>query len=163
MKQIFDAAQFVPTQFDTAEDKAWFANHFFRFIEGDFKESLFTERFYRRLSHCFFHIAHYNRQGFYSVWFSSVQNQLRFLEYTLECWACGDPAFTYCDVKRAIQQRLGASALIERCRTKLQAETEARERALLEKLKRKYEPAPESVQTSRPACVPIQASQIDLF
>jgi hypothetical protein len=58
-KILFSAGEFTPTEFSTAQDKAAFGNHFFRFIEAEWKESIFTKGFYNRLSNCFGHIAHY--------------------------------------------------------------------------------------------------------
>jgi hypothetical protein len=55
----FDASQFVATQWNTAADKAAFGNTYLRFIEQEWKRSLFTKGFYQRLSMCFGHIAHY--------------------------------------------------------------------------------------------------------
>ena len=56
----FVAADFVPTQWDTAEQKAKFANALLTFVAQDFPRSKFHESFYRRLSNTFGHIAHYN-------------------------------------------------------------------------------------------------------
>ena len=61
----FDPSQFTPTQWETAKNKAAFANRFARFVQSDFAAKHFTEKFYRRLSSTFSHIAHYNRGGFW--------------------------------------------------------------------------------------------------
>src|SRR5208337_3713395 len=53
----FVAADFVPTQGDTAEQKANFANALLTFVAQDFPRSKFHESFYRRLSNTFGHIA----------------------------------------------------------------------------------------------------------
>ncbi len=58
-KPLFYADEFTPTEFSTAQDKAAFGNHFFRFIESDWKQTIFTKTFYNHLSNCFGHIAHY--------------------------------------------------------------------------------------------------------
>jgi hypothetical protein len=60
----FVAADFVPTQWDTAEQKAKFANALLTFVTQDFPRSKFHESFYRRLSNTFGHIACYNCDGF---------------------------------------------------------------------------------------------------
>ena len=40
--------------------------------------------------------------GFWGVFFEKLPGKIRFLERTVR-WPChGDPAFTYCDVERAI-------------------------------------------------------------
>ena len=46
----FTAAEFSPTQWDSAEDKAKFANALMKFIAGDFPRQSFTKSLYRRLS-----------------------------------------------------------------------------------------------------------------
>jgi hypothetical protein len=99
--QQFCAGEFVATQWDSAEDKAKFANHFVRFVRSGYKRTLFPKWFYRRLSMCFGHIAHYNQAGFYAEWFADDSG--RFLRNVLQ-WGCyGDPAYTYSDVERALQ------------------------------------------------------------
>ena len=102
----FKAEQFVATQWDTAEDKAKFANHLVRFVESDYSRSLFYKWFYRRLSNCFGHIAHYNLDGFYHEWFTSdPRNGGRRFLYNIAKWPCyGDPKFTYSDVEKELQK-----------------------------------------------------------
>ena len=46
----FDPSQFTPTKWETAKDKAAFANRFVRLVESDFAAKHFTEKFYQRLS-----------------------------------------------------------------------------------------------------------------
>ena len=106
MNKIFDEKQFVPTEWSSAKEKADFANHLIRFIESGYKESLFNKKFYNRLSMTFGHIAHYNKYGFYDVWFSSRDRQKRFLENIKRCPCYGDPKWTYSDVEKALQQYL---------------------------------------------------------
>ncbi len=55
----FTAASFVPTDWDSAEDKAWFAAHVVHFLLKDCTETLFTKRFYNRLHCCFGFCADY--------------------------------------------------------------------------------------------------------
>ena len=74
----FDPSQFTPTQWETAKDKTAFANRFVRFVQGDFAERHFTEKFYQRLSNCFGHIAHYNRGGFFETFFTTTADKVRF-------------------------------------------------------------------------------------
>ena len=136
--QTFARCHFTPTRWDTAQDKRWFAQQFMRFVQGDFLVKYFTERFYRRLSNTFGHIAHYNRDGFWSTFFTTTVDKLRFLEQTLEhpCW--GDPAWTYSDVERALQAWLQADGTLARYRRKLAEETESTERTELLRLQKKY-------------------------
>ena len=102
MPKKFTAEQFTPTQFDTAEDKAKFANHFVRFVESGFKETLFYKWFYTRLSMSFGHIAHYNKNGFYGVWFDTHEKRNAFLGHTLIYPCYGQPEYTYCDVEKVL-------------------------------------------------------------
>ncbi len=134
----FEPSQFTPTKWETAKDKAAFANRFVRFVESDFALKHFTEKFYRRLTNTFGHIAHYNRGGFFETFFTTSANKVRFLEMTLRWSWGGDPAGTYSDVERVLQQWLQASGLLEQYRQRLAEETEAGERAELTRLQAKY-------------------------
>lgn len=106
MKTLFTASQFTATKWDSAEDKAKFANHFIRFLESGFKRELFTHDFYRRLSLCFGHIAHYDINGFYETFFADPSDWKIFIDVTLQHPCYGDPGFTCSDVERAIQAYL---------------------------------------------------------
>lgn len=111
---LFLAQEFTPTKFRTADEKAKFANHFFRFATSNFAETLFTQAFYERLSNTFGHIAHNSKAGFYDEFFRSAADQLRFLDQVVK-WPCyGDPAWTFSDVERAIQGEVARQHLIER-------------------------------------------------
>jgi len=57
-KGPFLSSQFVATQWSSQDDKAEFANALLHFISSDFKQMLFTEKLYQRLSNTFGHIAH---------------------------------------------------------------------------------------------------------
>ena len=52
-KGPFVAAQFVPTQWNTAEAKAKFGNTYLHFVDAEFQRSLFTKQFYNQLSNFF--------------------------------------------------------------------------------------------------------------
>ena len=111
---LFLAQEFTPTKFRTADEKAKFANHFFRFVDSNFAANLFTQKFYERLSNTFGHIAHYSKSGFYEEFFCNAADQLRFLE-AIAKWPChGDPAWTFSDVERAIQNEVARQHLVER-------------------------------------------------
>jgi hypothetical protein len=142
LKGPFLPSEFVPTKFSTAADKADFGNAFLHFIESEWKETLFTKTFYNRLSNTFGHIAHYNRPTFYSTWFASDADRLRFLEQSLE-WPCwGDAEFTFCDVERALQREIRKRNYLERYELKAAESLRAAEMAILERLEAKYRPAP---------------------
>lgn len=100
--KVFTAEQFIPTKFETVEDKAKFANHFARFALANCPYSLFPKWFYQRLSICFGHIAHYNREGFFDTWFTTWENRERFLNKCITYPCYGDPTYTYSDVEKAL-------------------------------------------------------------
>lgn len=139
--KTFTANQFTPTKWDTAEDKAKFANQFVKFVTSEFKQSLFTKTFYRRLSMTFGHIAHYNQYGFWDVFFSNTRTKLTFIEQTLRHPCYGAAAWTYSDVERVLQAWLVENHVLVNLRLKERMEIDANERAQLDYLKAKYEPA----------------------
>ena len=79
-KGPFLPSDFLPTKFSTGTDKATFGNTLLHFIDSEWKQTLFTEKFYNQLSNTFGNIAHYNRATFYSTWFTCDADRLRFLE-----------------------------------------------------------------------------------
>lgn len=121
----FQASQFTPTQWDTAQNKVWFARQFMRFVQSDFAERHFTDRFYRRLSNTFGHIAHYDRRGFWCEFFTTTADKVQFLEQTLAYPCYGDPAWTYSDVEKALRAWLRASDILAQYQQKLAEETTA--------------------------------------
>jgi hypothetical protein len=134
----FATSQFTPTKWDTAEDKVAFAKQFVGFVRSEFAAKHFTDKFYRRLSNTFGHIAHYSRAGFWDTFFTNTADKVRFLEQTLQYPCYGDPAWTYSDVERALQKWLQADGALDRYRRRLAEEIEAAERAELARLQRKY-------------------------
>jgi hypothetical protein len=141
-KGPFLPSEFVPTKFSTAADKADFGNAFLHFIDSEWKETLFTKTFYNRLSNTFGHIAHYDRSTFYSTWFTSDGDRLRFLEQSLgwPCW--GDAEFTFCDVEHALQREIRKRNYVARYELKAAEAVRSAEMAILERLEAKYRPAP---------------------
>jgi hypothetical protein len=135
----FTASQFTPTQWDSADDKAWFAIHFVKFVTSGFEQKHFTDRFYRRLSNTFGHIAHYNRHGFWVTYFTTTEDKLRFLEITLGHPCYGDSEWTYSDVERALQSWLTDEGTVEAFRQKFAVEKETAERAQYERLRVKFQ------------------------
>ncbi len=145
----FTAGNFQPTKTSTAEDKARFANHFVKFVEGGYRSEDFPEWFYQRLSLCFGHIANYNRTGFFGAFFAHEEGHLRFLRQTAEHGCYGDPKFTYSDVERALRTWVLTQGLVEAQEKRLDVATEAKERAELKRLLAKY---PDVVKTMGEAC-----------
>ena len=88
------------TEFYTAENKSRFGINLLRFVSSGFKAHRFTKSLYTQLSMCFGHIAHYNRGGFYTTWFSSSAKQRSWVEYISEYVPCGDPEYTFSDLER---------------------------------------------------------------
>src|SRR5208282_5946414 len=148
------AADFVPTHWDTPEQKAKFANALLAFVAQDFPRSKFHESFYRRLSNTFGHIAFYNREGFYERFFRTAEDKLEFLEQCVT-WPChGDPTYTYSDVERAVVARLTQSQIVAILSSQVAVERRRRELALLSELKARYEPI---------AAALVTAEILDLF
>lgn len=138
----FTASQFTPTKFDTAEDKAKFANQFVRFVESGFKWTIFPKWFYTRLSMTFGHIANFNQQGFYATWFGSTESKLAFLRQTLSGGQYGDPAYTYSDVEKALAAWVRERDFLTQYQLRSALDIERFERGELARLKAKY---PEAV------------------
>jgi hypothetical protein len=134
----FTDDQFTPTKFNTAEDKASFANAFVQFVESGFDQRRFTDKLYRRLSNTFGHIAHFNRLGFWETFFTTTGDKVRFLEIVLSYPCYGDPAWTFSDVERALQSWLAVDGRLAKYRNRLAEEIEAGERAELERLRTKF-------------------------
>ena len=110
--KIFTAEQFTPTEYKTAKDKAKFANHFADFVLKGCPESKFPKWFYEQLRMCFGHIAEYNKEGFYEVWFSTLEKRVRFVNHCLVFPCYGQPEHTYCDVERVLIDWLKGSIVL---------------------------------------------------
>jgi len=138
-KSSTSASRFCPTKFDSAAQKEKFVKHFLRFVEKDFPESLFYKWFYNRLSNTFGHIAHYSKSGFYGTFFTTTADKIRFLRFALN-WPCyGDPAFTYSDVEKVLQNIIREKNYLDKYEKQLVENVETQERAELARLKAKYE------------------------
>ena len=139
LRPRFLAHEFNATKWDSSEVKTKFANDLCRFMAADFNEYLFTKALYQRLSMCWGHIAHYNREGFFGEFFRSLRGKVDFLEQTL-AWRCfGDPEYTYSDVEAAVNARLRSCNLLAAYRALRAAEVENAEREMLRRLQQKYE------------------------
>jgi len=70
---------FTDVQFMTAKEKTQVLKAWTRFLKSGLKPEAFTKALYHHLTlHCSF-IAHYDRGGFYSVYFTSGDATVRFL------------------------------------------------------------------------------------
>jgi hypothetical protein len=134
----FTAEMFTPTEWSTAADKAKFANHFVRFVQSGFKETMFPKWFYKQLSMTFGHIAHYNKNGFYSTWFATPDARVDFIKNCIAWGAYGDPEYTYCDVENALKAWLVKSGTLGVVTSVRNMVAEIRERGMLAQLQAKY-------------------------
>ena len=134
----FTAAEFTPTQWASAEDKAQFANALMKFVANEFPRQSFTRSLYQRLSNTFGHIAHTNIEGFYGAFFERDFDKVVFLEQTLSWPHFGDTTFTFSDVEHAIKRRLRASKVLDIFRMLEADATRRRELATLARLQAKY-------------------------
>lgn len=158
------AQDFTATQFHDGAAKAAFGNQLLAFIAEDFPRKRFTLKFYCVLCQRFGMIAHYDVHGFWAEYFTSTADKLRFLEELIAhpCW--GSPAFTFSDLERAVIARLRSAGLVARLRATLACETEAGERALLNRLQARYQPEkPPVVELSRPRAADWASDQPSLF
>lgn len=134
----FEAAQFTPTKWSTAHDKAVFANRLTKFVMDGCPMNQFTEALYSRLSSCFGHIAEYDRSGFAEKWFSTAERRLSFLEHAMRAPCYGDPNWTYSDVEVAIQSHLRQTNQLLRYQLTAAEHVRASEMALLASLQARY-------------------------
>ena len=109
----FQGSDFTATKWHTAEDKARIANKLTKFILNGFQRGSFTKVMYRRLSNMFGHIAEYNLDGFYSVWFEDDETCLKWAENAATGYIVGDPAWTWSDVEGAIRKWIIDNQVIE--------------------------------------------------
>lgn len=103
MKQRFGPESFTATEFTTADEKAKFVNEAIRFFTAECPRSLFTKLLYKHFSLHAGHIAHFNRDGFYDVWFESAGKRFEFVERIVNpiAWMSFAPGWR--DVERALQ------------------------------------------------------------
>jgi hypothetical protein len=134
----FTAAEFTPTQWATADDKAKFGNALMKFVANEFPRQSFTRSLYHRLSNTFGHIAHTNLDGFYGAFFERDFDKVVFLEQTLSWPHFGEPTFTFSDVERAVKRRLRAAKVIDIFHMLEADATRRRELATLARLQEKY-------------------------
>ncbi len=102
-RKRFATDRFTATRHSTAEGKARFCDTFVRFVVRGFDRKAFTTRFYQRLSLIFGHIAHFNADGFWEIWFSTPARQRQFVQRVHEWVAMGDPHFCWSDAERELK------------------------------------------------------------
>ena len=138
MHTFFTATDFLPTKWSTADEKVIFGNSLLLFMLTGFLAERFTEKLYTRLSMCFGHIAHVDRQGFAETWFDSPESIAAFVNHLMQ-WPChGDPGYTFSDVERAIQREATRLNLVAKVNEAAVSSIQQRELALLDALESKY-------------------------
>ena len=138
MYTFFTASDFLPTKWSTADEKAQFGNTLLHFMLTGFLAGRFTEKLYTRLSMCYGHIAHFDRQGFSETWFDSPESIASFVNHLMQ-WPChGDAGYTFSDVERAIQREAARLNLVAKVNEAAARSTQQRELALLDTLENKY-------------------------
>ena len=117
----FQPSDFTVTQWNTADDKAKMTNKLTKFILNGFQQAAFTKELYKRLSTMFGHIAEYNIQGFYGVWFKDNAACLKWAEHAMRGgvlgFVVGDPSWTWSDVEKAIQKWMRENQIVEQIRS----------------------------------------------
>ena len=117
---VFQASRFTATKWNTAEEKARMAFKIMKFILNGFQQPSFTKEIYKRLSTMFGHIAEYDIHGFYHVWFADDAASLKWAENALNGgvlgFVVGDPAWTWSDVEKALQEWMKENRIVEQIR-----------------------------------------------
>jgi hypothetical protein len=141
-KAPFCAEQFTATRWDSAQEKAKWANAMASWAERGFPKEGWRKGLYQQLhTHMYGHIAHYDQYGFYCEWFDGIHRQLEWLKYAASSGpfgSVGDPAYCWCDVERAFSVWVRQSGLIEHYQQLCAKDIEAKERAQLATLQAKY-------------------------
>ena len=105
-KHIFTIEGLTDTKFHTKQDKAKALNGLADFVRSGFERKRFTKKLYAALRDMFYHIAHYDIDGFYHEWFRDEGHRLNWLYYVQENGGLGDPEWTWSDVEKAFQKWL---------------------------------------------------------
>jgi hypothetical protein len=117
---VFQAPHFTATRWNTAEDKARMTNKITKFILNGFQQPSFTKEIYKRLSTMFGHIAEYDIHGFYHIWFADDAACLKWAENAMKGgvlgFVVGDPAWTWSDVEKALQEWMKENRIVEQIR-----------------------------------------------
>lgn len=94
---------YIGSKFLTSHQKSEYFKALVKFTESGFANHLFTDNLYRRLSNSYGHIAHYDKAGFYDVWFGDHEQQNEWVQHVMTARVYGDPEFTTSDVEREFQ------------------------------------------------------------
>jgi hypothetical protein len=137
-KDRFHAAQFTPTKWSNAEDKAKFANWLAQFLTDGCPLGRWSVSKYRILCQMFGFIAHYDAGGFWENRFATPAARYSTVYQMLHQSSFGDPAHTWSDVERVIRVFILEERLEERYRGEHEKSVEEAEEAQLKALKAKY-------------------------
>lgn len=128
----FTAEEFVSMYGTDAAQKAEIANAFVAFVESGYKRRKFTHKLYQALSNMWHHIAHYNIDGFYDIWFSEEANRIRFMERAVKQVGVGDPRYCRVDLEAALKPFCGLE--LERLLRVRQARKDKAEQERIDKI-----------------------------
>lgn len=137
-KKRFDPGVFTPTKWKTAEDKATWCTRMVAFILADFAPWKFKKGLYQPLSNMYMHIAHYNLEGFYEVWFRNWDGRYRWCLNAQNHPKYGDPTYTWCDAEQELVTWLLANDIEQQCSDQAAKMLEMKEIAHLQRLQEKY-------------------------
>ncbi len=108
-------------------------------------------------------IAHYDKSGFWSEYFTSTAGKIEFLEQVIAWPFHGAATHTFSDAERVIARRVIQVDLLGLYRSKGRNEREAADRLTFERLKSRFEPdgvpVRAAIQVSAPARTAPRAAQ----
>lgn len=113
---IFREVEFVPSKWQSAAEKANFANRLAEFIAAGMPQRKFSKALYRDLIQCFGFMGHYDVHGFASEHFGLPQHKAAFLEQIAAAPIYGSPHTSSCDVEAVIQRWLHNTGHLDRAR-----------------------------------------------
>ena len=146
-----DPGQYSPNDTTTAEDKARLATNLVAFLVGGCEEAGFTEELHELVTATFGHRKHFDRAGFFEVWFSEPACRAAYVEQAI-AWAWEDDnGLTpgWADVELALQHELRRLELFERFRNEAYAAYAECGQSDLERMIIRYGPRPMRRASSR--------------
>jgi hypothetical protein len=109
---------------------------FLRFARSGYRYTLFTQPLYHALMYSFGFIAHFDRGGFYEARFAALPDRVE----TLRTMGVEVLGHTLTELETALRESVLRLGLLDRAVEAMRADTEARERVELARLRAKYEP-----------------------
>ena len=139
-----DPGQFSPNDTTTAGDKARLATNLVTFLIGGCEEAGFTEELHELVTATFGHRKHFDRAGFFEVWFSEPACRAAYVEQAIT-WAWDDDSGLtpgWADVELALQHGFRRLELFERFRDEAYAAYTECGQSDLERMIIRYGPRP---------------------